>query len=122
MPNVVTVAGIFKCSHKGMVHPLQGDVRLNINKSAVVVAGQEVGVSFAPGVPGLIVPCGLSSASGPSPCTATMKAMGGVSVQLTVGGLGVLLSNAFGQAVNPNDPAATWSVSDAGQTVLSVDR
>jgi len=51
-----------------------------------------------------------------------MPATSGVSTQLTVGDLGVLLDNASGQAINANDPSAAWSVADAGQTLLSVDQ
>jgi hypothetical protein len=50
-----------------------------------------------------------------------MAAGAGVSQQLTVGGKGALLDNANGLATNSNDPAATWSVAMAGQTLVSVD-
>jgi hypothetical protein len=34
----------------------------------------------------------------------------------------VLLDNAAGQATNTNDPSATWSVAQAGQTLIGVDQ
>ena len=36
-----------------------------------------------------------------------------------IGGQAVLLADARGQATNPNDPGASWSVLDAGQTVVT---
>jgi hypothetical protein len=126
MPNVLVVGGTIKCSHGGSVKLLQGDDRLGIASAAVIVAGMETGLSFAPGSPGVLTPCPLpvpspSPVPGSSPCAATMAAIAGVSLQLTVGGKGALLDNATGQATNPNDPAATWNVAMAGQTLVSVD-
>jgi hypothetical protein len=126
MPNVLVVGGTIQCSHGGSVNLLQGDDRLEIASAAVIVAGMESGLSFAPGSPGLLTPCPWPSAAQPpvlgsSPCAATSAALAGVSQQLTVGGKGVLLDNATGPATNSNDPAATWSVAMAGQTLVSVD-
>lgn len=121
MPNVVVVGGIIQCKHGGMVKLLQGDNRLEIADAAALAAGMEATLSFAPGAPGVLIPCPLPSASGPSPCAATVGATAGVSTQLTVGGKGVLLDTASGLATNPNDPAATWSIAMAGQTLVSVD-
>jgi hypothetical protein len=39
-----------------------------------------------------------------------------------IGNVGVLLQNASGQAVNPVDPSATWSIASAGQTVFSAEQ
>ncbi len=119
MPSVVVVGGIIQCSHKGTVKLSSGDGRLEIAGAAALTAGMEVGLSFAPGAPGVVVPCPFSTAGGPSPCSATLKATAGVSTQLTIGGLGVLLDNATGQATNT--PPATWSIAQAGQTLVSVD-
>ena len=119
MPYVVVVGGIIQCKHMGMVKLSSGDSRLEISKAAALTAGMEVGISFAPGSPGLVAPCTFSTAAGPSPCSATIKATAGVSTQLTVGGLGVLLDNATGVATNV--PPATWSIALAGQTLVSVD-
>ena len=126
MPNVVVVGGTIQCKHGGAVKLQQGDDRLEIAGAAVFVAGMESGLSFAPGSPGLLTPCPWPSAAQPpvvgsSPCTATMAAVTGISLQLTVGGKGALLDNASGSATNSNDPAATWSVAIAGQTLVSVD-
>ena len=125
MPNVVVVGGIIQCSHKGTVKLSSGDSRLEISGAAALTAGMEAGLAFAPGAPGVLVPCPLPAPSGPpgsSPCTATIKATAGVSEQLTVGGLGVLLDNASGQATNPNDPTATWSIAQAGQALFAVSQ
>jgi hypothetical protein len=59
----------------------------------------------------------------PAPCIATVAASpSGVSTLWEVGGKGVLLDTASGTTTNADDPAATWKVSDPGQTKLSVDR
>lgn len=124
MPNVVVVGGVIQCSHKGTLQLSSGDSRLEIAGAAALTFGMETGLSFAPG-PGVLVPCPLPAPSGPpgsSPCTATLSATTGVSMQLTIGGLGVLLDNASGQATNTNDPSATWSVAQAGQTLIGVDQ
>ena len=44
------------------------------------------------------------------------------STQLTIGDLGVLLDTASGRAANANDANATWSIAQAGQTIVSIDR
>jgi hypothetical protein len=126
MPNVLVVGGTIRCSHGGVVKLLKGDSRLEIASAAALMSGMETGLSFAPG-PGVVVPCPLPTKQPPgppgsSPCTATISATTGVSTQLTVGDLGVLLDSASGQATNANDPAASWSVAQAGQTLVSVDQ
>jgi hypothetical protein len=124
MPQIVvagTTGTIIQCSHKGTAHLPKGDNRLQISDNPAVTAGQEAGVSFAPGSPNVVTPCPYSTSQGPSPCTATLAATAGISTQLMVGGVGVLLDNATGQATNANDPSATWSVLNASQTLLSVD-
>jgi hypothetical protein len=121
MPNVLVVGGVIQCSHKGMLKLLNGDSRLEIADAAALTFGMEAGLSFAPGGPGVLVPCLHTTSAGSSPCTATLNATTGVSTQLTVGGLGVLLDNASGQATNA-DPPASWSVAQAGQMLVSVDQ
>jgi hypothetical protein len=125
MPNVVVVGGQIKCSHGGVVQLLSGADLLEIASAAVITAGMEAGLSFATGSPGVLTPCPLPAPpSGPpasSSCTATVAATSGTSELLTVGGVGALLDTAKGQAINPNDPNATWSVAKAGQTLVSVD-
>lgn len=121
MAGVVVTGGVLTCSHKGRAKLSSGDSRLTVDGKAAVVSGHEVGVSFATGSPGVDVPCNFKTNAGPSPCTATVAATAGVSTKLTVGGLGVLLDNATGTAVNTIDGSATWSVADAGQSKLTTD-
>jgi len=124
MANIVAVGGIIKCSHTppGQVRLASGDGRLNVDGNNVVLQGQEVGLSFAPGSPGLITPCPVTTPTGnPSPCTATVAATTGLSSKVTVGDLGALLDSATGKAINAQDPSATWSVKSAGQNKLEAD-
>jgi hypothetical protein len=125
MPNVVVVGGKLQCSHGGIVQLLSGSSLLEIAGAQVVTSGMEAKLSFAAGGPGVLTPCPLPAPpSGPlasSSCTATVAATSGVSQLLTVGGIGALMDTAQGQAVNPNDPSATWSVAQAGQTLVIVD-
>lgn len=113
MQNVVVVGATIQCSHGGKAQLLKGDKRLQISNTAVVTAGQEVGVSFAT--------CPFQAGSIKSPCTATVAATAGVSTLLIIGNAGVLLDNATGKATNANDTSATWKVSNAGQSLLSID-
>jgi hypothetical protein len=121
MADVVVVGAVLACSHQGQAKLAAGDSRLTVDGQAVAVSGQEVGVSFAPGSPGLLTPCPFSTNAGPSPCAATVAATAGVSRLVTVGGSGVLLSTATGTATNPQDPSATWSVTNPGQHKLAAD-
>jgi hypothetical protein len=122
MSNVVVAGGLIQCSHKGSVKLAGGDPRLEISGAQALTAGMEIGISFATAAPGVITPCPLPGPGGSSPCSATIAATTGVSGQMTVGGRGVLLDSASGRATNPNDANATWSIVQAGQTILSVDR
>src|SRR5271165_5310992 len=120
MPNVVVVGGTIQCSHGGMVHLESGSDLFEIAGAAALTSGMEVGLSFAAGP----TPCPNPNKSPPPltiPCAATLAATKGVSTLLTVENLGVLLDSASGQAVNPADPSATWSVASAGQTLVAVD-
>ncbi len=122
MAMVVSVGGIIKCSHGGQRRLTSGDSRLNVDGNNVVVQGQEIGLSFAPAPPVVITPCPVQTPAGnPSPCTATLAATSGISTKLTVGGLGVLLDTARGNATNAQDPSATWSIANAGQNKLEAD-
>ena len=128
MPNVVVVGGIIQCSHGGMIKLASGSDQLEIAGAAALTSGMEAGFSFQTGEPGVLVtPCPAETPAGsPSPCTATLPATTGVSTQLTVGGPGVLLDNASGLTLNTGGavppPAFTWSVAEAGQTLISVDQ
>lgn len=121
MAYVVVVGGILKCSHQGRTRITQGDSRLDVDGNAVVLQGQEIGISFAPGSPGGIAPCPFTSSGNPSPCTATIAATDGISTQITVAQQGALLDTAGGSATNANDPSATWSVDMAGQSKLEAN-
>ena len=121
MATVLVVGGVLACSHAGQARLSSGDSRLTVDQQASVVRGQEVGISFATGAPGVLVPCPFSTNAGPSPCTATQAATEGISAKLTVGGLGVLLHNASGKATNAQDAGAKWKVMDPGQRKLTVD-
>ncbi|HWE37625.1 MAG TPA: hypothetical protein VG406_13740 [Isosphaeraceae bacterium] len=124
MPKVVVAGAILACSHGGQAKLSGGDSRLTVSGRPAITAGQEAGVSFATGSPGLVTPCPNPNKTPPPPtipCTATVAATAGVSTLWTVGGQGVLLANATGLATNANDPAAKWSVSDPGQSLLDVD-
>lgn len=122
MPKALVAGAVIQCSHGGMAKLPNGSPKLQVSGQPAVTAGQEVGISFAPGAPTVITPCPLPGPSNPSPCTATQSAVAGVSTLLKVGGSGVLLDTATGPAINANDPAATWSVASAGQTVLDIAR
>src|SRR5579875_2589311 len=118
MPQVLVTGATIQCTHGGVISLTQGDDRLQVKGKATIVAGQEAGLSFAPGAPGVTTPCPFSTGGSASPCTSTLAASAGISTLLQVGNRGVLLSNATGQTVNT--PPATWSVQDAGQTLLSI--
>jgi hypothetical protein len=120
MANVVVLGGVIECSHGGQVRLASGDSWLDVDGNDIIVQGQEVGLSFAPGSPGVISPCTFTTPAGNvSPCTATQAATTGISTELTVGGLGVLLDTAGGVATNT--PPVTWSVQSAGQSKLESD-
>jgi hypothetical protein len=126
MPSVVVVGGLIECSHGGKTKIKTGNSKLKIDDAEVVVVGMEVGLSFlpvgSPPTPDNPAPCTQLAKAGtpppPSPCTATVAATKGISTKIKVNNLGVLLDTATGNAINPNDPAATWKISDPGQTKL----
>ncbi len=120
MGQVLVAGAILQCSHKGTLQMSGGDSRLSVSGNGAITFGMEAGLSFAPGAPGVISPCPWTNPSGvASPCAATIAALAGQATQLAVGGAPVLLDNANGLATNPHDPSATWSVSSAGQNLLS---
>jgi hypothetical protein len=118
MPNYVVQGGEVQCepspSHGGIAPFLSGSPKLAVAGHSIVVSGLEVGISFA----ATDTPCPFTFGPFPSPCTATLAAASGVSLRLSVDGLGVLLESAQGAATNANDPAATWSVLSPGQAIL----
>ena len=120
MPKVLVVGAIIQCSHGGTRRLLTGSPRMQVAGSAVVTSGMEVGLTFALGAPGVLVPCPVQTTTlptAPSPCMATAAATTGLAKKLTVGGSPALLNSAGGQTINVQSPG-TWSVTDAGQTIL----
>jgi hypothetical protein len=103
-----------------MVRLSSGSDKLVVSGNGAVLSGAEVGISFAPGGPGLVAPCNFKNAGSgaPSPCAIAAPAAAGASMMLSVGDVPVLLDTA--QGVTVNVPPATWSVGDAGQQVLAV--
>ncbi len=123
MPDVVVSGGIIECSHGGQIKLSGGSSQLEVSAAQAITFGLEAGLSFAPGAPGVVSPCPkltTTTPPSPSPCTSS-PATAGVSTLLVIGGVGVLLDNANGLAVNAVDPSATWSIASSGQTLLSVD-
>ena len=125
MNKIVVVGGFVQCSHGGRARLTSGNGKLKIGGADVVVSGGEVGLSFlppeAPPTPDNPVPCPRKGPGTPppsSPCSATVAAIKGVSTKMRVGGLGVLLDTASGQAVNASDPSARWTIADAGQSLM----
>jgi hypothetical protein len=125
MPKVVVVGVFLECSHGGKTKISSGNERLKVDGSAVITLGLESGYAFLPAnsppTPDQPAPCkklAPVTPFPPSPCSATLAAITGVSTKIKVGGVGVLLDTASGPAVNANDPAATWKITDAGQPLL----
>jgi hypothetical protein len=121
MAQVLVAGATLQCKHNGQLRLSGGDSRLSVSGSGAITFGMEAGLSFAIGSPGVTTPCPFPDpkSGAPSPCAATLPATTGISILLAVGGTPVLLDNAAGNAVNQGDPAATWSVASAGQTLLS---
>jgi len=105
---VLVQGAMLKCSHNGTFPIASGSPLLKIGGKPVAVAGMEIGAAFAT--------CTHQVSGSPSPCSVVAPATAGVSTKLKVGGLGVLLDSAAGITVNA--PPGTWSVDDAGQTLL----
>ena len=106
---IVVQGATLACTHQGQATATSGNAKLKIGGKPAVVSGMEGLLSFTG--------CTFATGGGPSPCTVTSPASAGVSMKVKVDGMGVLLDTATGTAVNANDPGATWSVSDAGQTL-----
>lgn len=121
MAQVLVKGAKLKCSHMGMASLSGGNTLLSVSGNGAITAGMELGVSFAPGAPGVTSPCTVVSASGsPTPCTIVAPATSGQSTVLSVGSVPVLLDSAKGQTVNATTGPAPWSVADPGQKLLSV--
>jgi len=113
--------GTLQCSHGGMLRLGSGNAAMKADGKAVITATMEVGKSFAGGKPGVTVPCPWPdpNTGAPSPCSATAPATSGSSQKTKIGGLPALLASASGPAINRTDPAATWSVAQAGQSKVT---
>lgn len=120
MAFVLVAGAIFACSHSGQTKLGSGDSKLTVSGNAAITFGMEQGISFGPG-PDNISPCtNVTPANAPAPCTITAPASGGVATKLTVGGTGVLLDSATGVTANTQGaPPGTWSISSAGQSLLT---
>jgi hypothetical protein len=115
MPQVLVSGATIQCTHGGVSSLMGGDARLTVSEKGAITSGMEVGISFAPGTPAVIIPCNFKT-----PCSATVAAIAGISTMLAVGGMPVLLDTATGIATNA--APATWKVASPGQTLLSADR
>src|SRR4051794_16376771 len=114
MSEVVVAGATVKCAHSGMQQLQGGSSKLTVGGAQAIVAGTEAPASTFTG-------CSFSTNAGPSPCAGLTAATSGVSSKLKVGGTGVLLKDASGMTTNPIPAGVgTWSVSDAGQTKLTV--
>ena len=121
MPEVLVSGATLKCSHAGMLRLAGGSASLTVSGNGAITAGSEVGLSFAPGAPGVTAPCTVVNASGsPTPCSIATPATAGVSTVLSAGNQPVLLSTAQGQATNVTTGPSPWSVADPGQQLLRV--
>jgi hypothetical protein len=121
MAQVLVDGATIQCTHKGQVRLSGGDTRLSVSGKGAITSGMETGHSFAPGSPGVIAPCPFPDpkSGSPSPCVATLPATAGTARLLAVGGIPVLLDSAAGNATNPGDPSAKWTVAAAGQNLLT---
>jgi hypothetical protein len=120
MGQILVAGAIIQCSHKGQVKLSGGDSRLTVSGNGAITFGMESGLAFAPGSPGLVSPCTALFPNGnPAYCSATSPATAGQATLLAVGGTPVLLDNASGQTINPTGVPGTWSVTSAGQSLLS---
>jgi hypothetical protein len=118
MALVVVSGALVKCSHGGQLKLSTGDSRLDVRGAAAVTSGMEAGLAFAPGAPGVLVPCPITTPAGaPSPCTSTMRATSGTATKLFVGTTAVLLDSAGGKTINAQSPG-DWSIADPGQSKL----
>lgn len=121
MPQVLVAGATLQCSHQGVVSLSGGSDQLVVSGNGAIVAGSEVGISFAPGAPGVMEPCTVVSGAGsPTPCSIVAPATSGLSTVLTLGEVPVLLDTAQGQAANVTTGPAPWRVGGAGQEVLNV--
>jgi hypothetical protein len=116
MPAVITDASTVSCDHPP-TPPGGGAVALaSAARGVLTVEGQAVLGGTLANAPIDSGGCGLASA-GSTPCTlVTAQNPGSTSRVLKLGGAPVLLATASGPATG--SAGATWSVKDAGQTIL----
>ena len=115
MPAVITDASTVSCDHPP-TPPGGGAVAVaSAARGVLTVEGQAVLGGTLANAP-IASGCALASA-GSAPCTlVSAQNPGSTSRVLKVGGTPVLLATASGPATG--SPGATWSVKDAGQTIL----
>jgi hypothetical protein len=121
MAHVVVKGALITCSHAGELAFVAGHEAMTVGGNGVVLAGGEVGMQFLapPLVPGGPKPCSAVDASNhPAPCKIQLAATEGLSTTLKVGGKAVLLDSAKGATFTTAGPGTTWSVKDAGQSVM----
>lgn len=118
MPLVLVAGTTIQCMHGGQGRLLgPGSPNLTVSGQGVLAQGSDAPFSFAPGAPGVLVPCSATTPAGPAPCTTTPTLPAGLTTKLTVGGRPVLLATATGTTASAAGPG-TWKVADPGQQVL----
>ena len=110
MPAVLTVSSTVMCVHGGSFTLTASTSQLTAGGSPVLVRADLTSAVIA-GCPNTV------AASGQVPCTAVVAITAGAATTLTVAGQPVMLASAAG--VTNSTPPGTWSVSAAGQSVLS---
>ena len=122
MAQILVAGARLKCKHSGILVLGGGHDKLSVSGNGAIAAGDELGLSFALGAPGVTTPCSSANPSGtPTPCLISAPATSGLSSLVSVDGLPVLLDSAGGQAANATDGPSPWSVADAGQQLLGAD-
>jgi len=117
MPQVLVDGATVMCSHSGVMSLSGGNTKLTVSNNGAITAGMEIGIDFTTASP----PCQSKNPTtgAPTPCKIAASATAGISTVLMVDGTAVLLDTAGGVTVNATAPG-TWSVANAGQTMLSV--
>jgi hypothetical protein len=108
MPSVLTTSSTVQCSHQAKVALQSSQTKLKAGGSPVLLQTDMIGASIS-GCPN----------SGPSltPCSSTVSVTAGMATNLSVDSTPVLLESATG--LTNSVPPGTWTVTSAGQSVLS---
>jgi hypothetical protein len=112
MSAVLTTASVVQCSHKAAVTLKASQSKLKAAGNPVLVLSDLVGatVVLCPNLPTPATPA-------LKPCTSALSVAAGQATKLTVDNQPVLLESATGPT--DSNPPGTWSVTSAGQTVLT---